>query len=104
MLVKYLRGLKGKSKECAQSPGIGNPVSLSEKQVQTVHDIRESIELIVSGTAIVNTEYGGFSIEVIDPVRFPYGDVITTLIKHGFEIWITLRNDRPLIIVCIKGD
>jgi len=104
MLVKYLEGLKGKSRKCTQSSSLGDPASLSEKQVKAVHDIRESIELIVSGTAIVNTEYGGFSIEVIDPVRFPYGDVITTLIKHGFEIWITLRNDRPLIIACIKGD
>lgn len=97
-------GLKSKSKECGQSYSISDTSSLSDKEVKSVHDLRESIELIVSGTAIVNTEYGGFSIEVIDPPRFPYGDVITTLIKHGFEVWITLRDDRPFIIACIKGD
>lgn len=99
-----LIGLRTKNRECNRNLSMSDPVSTSEKEVRVVRDLRESLELIVSGTGIVNTEYGGFMIEVIDLLRFPYGDVITTLIKHGFEIWITLRNDRPHIIACIKGD
>ncbi len=78
--------------------------NLSYGQLKTIHDIKGVLELMVSGTGVVYTEYGGFEIEVVDTARFPYGDVITTLIKHGFEIWITLRNDRPIIRACIKGD
>lgn len=78
--------------------------NLSYSKLKTIHDIKAALELIVSGTGVVYTEYGGFEIEVVDTARFPYGDVITTLVKHGFEIWITLRNDRPLIRACIKGD
>ncbi len=102
--MDHLDGLKSKNKECGQSYRQSDTASLGEKEVKSVRDVRESIELIVSGTAIMNTEYGGFSIEVIDPVRFPYGDVITTLLRHGFEVWITLRDDHPLIMACIKGD
>lgn len=96
--------MKSKNKECGQSHRHSDTASLSEKEARSARDLRESIELIVSGTAIVNTEYGGFSIEVVDTVRFPYGDVITTLIRHGFDVWITLRDNRPLIVACVKGD
>ncbi|MEM1583545.1 MAG: hypothetical protein QXF28_03000 [Nitrososphaerota archaeon] len=96
--------MRGKDKECSRGSSMSSSALPSREQAKTIRDLRESLELIVSGTGLVHTEYGGFMIEVIDFARFPYGDVITTLIKHGFEIWITLRDDRPQIIACVKGD
>lgn len=101
--INILKGLR-KNRECSGGSSISGSALSDEEQAKVVSDLRESLELIVSGTGVVHTEYGGFVIEVIDLPRFPFSDVIMTLVKHYFEIWITLRDDRLQIIACIRGD
>jgi len=61
-------------------------------------DLKKCLELQVGRWGELNTEYGGFEIAVNNPTYFPWYDVIATLLKFDFEVWVTKKKDRVVII------
>jgi hypothetical protein len=85
----------------ADNPGKNVSKTTSEK---VVVDLRECLELQVGKTGEVRTEYGGFEIEVAEPAYFPWYDCFATLLKYGYEVWVTRKRDKLVIVAKPVGD
>jgi len=69
-----------------------------------VVDLKGCLELQVGRAGEVRTEYGGFEIEVGEPAYFPWYDCFATLLKYGYEVWVTMKKDKMVIIAKPVGD
>ena len=69
-----------------------------------VIDIKTCLELQVGKWGDVNTEYGGFEIQVNDQSYFPWYDVFMTLLKYGYEVWVTVKKDKLVILASVERD
>lgn len=67
-------------------------------------DFRKCLELQVGKTGEVNTEYGGFEIKVLEPAFFPWYDCLATLLKYGYEVWVTKKKDSLVIVAKPASD
>lgn len=67
-------------------------------------DLKTCLELQVGKWGDVRTEYGGFEIEVVEPAYFPWYDVFATLLKFGYEVWVSLKKDKLVIIASVQRD
>ncbi|GBC72585.1 hypothetical protein HRbin03_00416 [archaeon HR03] len=67
-------------------------------------DLKKCLELQVGKTGEVNTEYGGFEIVVREPAYFPWHDCFTTLLKYGYEVWVTKKKEDIVIVAKPKAD
>jgi hypothetical protein len=75
-------------------PASGKPVA----------DLKTCLELQVGKWGEINTEYGGFEIQVNDPSYFPWYDVFITLLKYGYEVWVTVKKDKLVILASVERD
>jgi hypothetical protein len=87
----------------SQAVDAGGNVSKTNSE-KVVVDLRECLELQVGKTGEVRTEYGGFEIEVAEPAYFPWYDCFVTLLKYGYEVWVTRKRDKLVIIAKPVGD
>lgn len=62
------------------------------------HDLRQCLEVQIGKTGEINTEYGGFEITVSEPAYFPWHDCLATLLNYGYEVWVSKKRDRIVII------
>jgi hypothetical protein len=69
-----------------------------------VVDVRRCLELQVGKHGEVITEYGGFEIVVEDPAFFPWYDVIATLLKYDYSVWVTLKKNKLVIVAGVHRD
>ncbi|GBC69415.1 hypothetical protein HRbin01_01113 [archaeon HR01] len=69
-----------------------------------VVDLRRCLELQVGKHGEVITEYGGFEIVVNDPAFFPWYDVIATLLKYDYSVWVTLKKNKLVIVAGVHRD
>ncbi|MEM4416692.1 MAG: hypothetical protein QXD32_01385 [Nitrososphaerota archaeon] len=69
-----------------------------------VVDLRRCLELQVGKHGEVITEYGGFEIVVEDPAYFPWYDVIATLLKYDYSVWMTLKKNKLVIVAGVQRD
>ncbi|MDJ0273495.1 MAG: hypothetical protein QXN23_04430 [Candidatus Caldarchaeum sp.] len=67
-------------------------------------DLRKCLELQVGKTGEVNTEYGGFEIVVREPAFFPWHDCFMTLLKYGYEVWVTKKKEDIVIVAKPSAD
>lgn len=58
----------------------------------------------VGKTGEVTTEYGGFQIVVREPDKFPWSQCLTTLIEHGYEVWVSKKKDTLVVVAKPAGD
>ncbi|MCS6769360.1 MAG: hypothetical protein NZ570_02865 [Candidatus Caldarchaeum sp.] len=66
-------------------------------------DVKRCLEIQVGRTGEINTEYGGFEITVNEPAYFPWHDCLATLLKHGFEVWVSMKREKMVIIAKPAG-
>lgn len=78
------------------------PARVSSEKL--IPDIRKCLELQVGKTGEINTEYGGFEITVNEPSYFPWYDVFATLLKFGYEVWVTVKKEKMVIVAKLAGD
>ncbi len=81
-----------------------NPMARLTSASSSVPNLRKCLELQVGKTGEINTEYGGFEITINEASYFPWYDVFATLLKFGYEVWVTVKNDRMVIIAKPMGD
>ncbi|MEM0349771.1 MAG: hypothetical protein QXE96_05350 [Candidatus Caldarchaeum sp.] len=71
---------------------------MNQESVVPAADLKTCLEVQVGKTGDVKTEYGGFEITVRDPAYFPWHDCLATLLKHGYEIWVTKKKEEIVIV------
>lgn len=88
--------------------GLNNSLKTADEPAKTVSkhemDFRKFLELQVGKTGEVNTEYGGFEIKVLEPAYFPWYDCLATLIKYGYEVWVSKKKDFLFIVAKPASD
>lgn len=57
----------------------------------------EKLKTVISSTAKVYENYGGYEIVVLDYQKFPWQVVFEMLIDSGFQIWIDKKNSHIVI-------
>jgi hypothetical protein len=87
----------------SQAVDAGGNVSKTNSE-KAVVDLRTCLELQVGKTGEIRTEYGGFEIEVAEPAYFPWYDCFVTLLKYGYEVWVTRKRDKLVIVAKPVGD
>jgi len=87
----------------SQAVDAGENVSKTNSE-KVVVDLRTCLELQVGKAGEVKTEYGGFEIEVAEPAYFPWYDCFATLLKYGYEVWVTRKKEKMVIVAKPVGD
>jgi len=64
-----------------------------------VTDLPSRLTELVGEKGQVLPVYGGYQITVLDPLEFPWTEVIIVLINRGFDIWFS-RDENYYIIKC----
>lgn len=67
-------------------------------------DPRAVIEDIIGEYGKVMEEYGGYRIEVLNHMMFPWANVFKLLLRLGHEVWVDTDDERLLIISKPKPD
>lgn len=39
-----------------------------------------------------------------EPSYFPWYDVFATLLKFGYEVWVTVKKEKMVIVAQLAGD
>ncbi|MEM2904187.1 MAG: hypothetical protein QW587_00415 [Candidatus Bathyarchaeia archaeon] len=68
-----------------------------EELTAPVPDLDSRLVEIVGESGRVSSEYGGYEIEVLDTVAFPWSDVATILYSQGFDVWLSKKGDKPTL-------
>ncbi|KYH36187.1 MAG: hypothetical protein AYL29_015330 [Candidatus Bathyarchaeota archaeon B24] len=58
-----------------------------------VENLDEFLEKLIGSTGRVRPAYGGYEIEILNPVEFPWCDVLLTLQNLDFDIWFSKKDD-----------
>ncbi len=75
--------------------------ALMEELTGPVEDLPSKLEEIVGEKGKVSSVYGGYHITVLEPLTFPWGEVMMLLTNLGFDTWIS-KTDERYVIKC-KG-
>ncbi len=62
-----------------------------------IQDLPSWLTEIVGDRGHMVAAYGGYTIEVVDEIRFPWYEVLITLIANGQEVWLSKRGDKLVI-------
>ncbi len=60
-------------------------------------DVKTCLETITGSAGMVEMEYGGFAITVVDAASFPWYDVFSFLTGASFDIWVEKRDTNLVI-------
>ncbi|RJS74755.1 hypothetical protein CW710_00880 [Candidatus Bathyarchaeota archaeon] len=58
-----------------------------------IENLDEFLEKLIGSTGRVRPSYGGYEIEILDPVEFPWCDVLLTMQNLDFDIWFSKKDD-----------
>ncbi|MEM0457203.1 MAG: hypothetical protein QXI01_05735 [Nitrososphaerota archaeon] len=67
-------------------------------------DPRLVIEDIIGEYGKVMEEYGGYRVEVLDHMMFPWANVFKLLLRLGHEVWVDIDGEKLIIISKPKPD
>jgi hypothetical protein len=67
-----------------------------EELMAPIPDLDSRLVEMVGEAGRVSAVYGGYEIEVFDPVTFPWF-VALILFNNGFDVWLSKRGDKPII-------
>lgn len=70
-----------------------------EALTRPIENLNEFLEKLVGSTGRVRMSHGGYEIEVLNPIEFPWFDVLLTMQNQGFDIWLS-KSDEAYRITC----
>lgn len=86
-------------------PIMAKKKSMDEKiSSATIEDPMVIVKKMVKDAGEVSEELGGFLIQVKDPERFPWNDVLRYLLSLNHDVWIDSREGSLFILTCPKAD
>jgi hypothetical protein len=62
------------------------------------------LEDIIDDNGNVMEEYGGYRIEVLNHMAFPWADVFKLLLRLGHEVWVDIEGEKLIIVSKPKTD
>ncbi len=71
--------------------------ALMEELTGPVEDVSSKLREIVGEKGKVSSVYGGYHIAVLEPLTFPWGEVMILLTNLGFETWLSKMDERYVI-------
>ena len=67
-------------------------------------DPRVILEDTVEDHGNVMEEYGGYRIEVLNHIKFPWADVFRLLLRLGHEVWVDINGEKLIVVSKPKTD
>jgi hypothetical protein len=64
-----------------------------------VENVEEFLNKIVGSTGRITRFYGGYEIEILDPISFPWCDVMLTMQNMGYDVWLS-KKDNVYYVTC----
>jgi len=62
-----------------------------------VEDLHSKLQELVGEKGEVSPVYGGYHITVLEPLTFPWGEVMMLLTNLGFDTWISKADERYVV-------
>ncbi len=71
--------------------------SREEELEEICLDLDVRLDELIKATGKVSPSHGGYKIEINDPLKFPWTEVIVTLICNGYRLTIERINGKYVI-------
>ncbi|MEM2909572.1 MAG: hypothetical protein QXO01_00675 [Nitrososphaerota archaeon] len=67
-------------------------------------DPQVALKSIIGDYGEIMEEYGGYRVEVIDHMTFPWASVFKLLLRIGHEVWVDTDGEKLFIVSKPKTD
>ena len=94
--IKELEGVIKHQEDVIKEMSTKKEIAFKELE-RAVSDLDRKLSDVIRDTGAVKFSYGAYRIEVKDPTRFPWTEVIIILSNNGFKVTLERINEKYLI-------
>ena len=94
--IKELEGVIKHQEDVIKEMSAKKEIAFKELE-RAVSDLDRKLNDVIRDTGVVKFSYGAYRIEVKDPTRFPWTEVIIILSNNGFKVTLERIDEKYLI-------
>jgi len=69
-----------------------------------VENIEEFLNKVVGSSGKVTKVYGGYQVMILDPIIFPWADVMITMQNMGYDVWVSKKDNMYFVVCKLKAE